>query len=1065
MSVTAFEQLHGQSSVTAGVAAHAERSPHEGAPLQHPSLLTAGEHVQQYRDEVDDFLSRHPRESNESQASTLSPVHVEQHHTLVDSTIPNFSKRRFGEDLSPQNAYDTMGEALEIGYELVANTSVLQTIEAEPTSKSKELDVMLEVVAADQNIYAAGKSLAENFTRAEELVDFALTEAADDWQRAGLSVCLDMAANVKSAESGSWFSETDQQAEDDLTNFTELRDKIAPKHENRPINTEAVKATLRTYKGISEAGVSFYDAYTYKNLQPYTGNREFTEPPTAKEVIDTVAAYKNAGPTVKKVLHDGEYSGQYAPHKFLKLSPLIEKLPQQPETKEPEEKHVKQLAELVGCSLADTNEASSARQKVVEMFLDGEVPLDNVLSLVRTKSNADKIAECQATAETDEQSAKSLQLLTAVAKLPLFQAVDHDNYYANGQGQESDVRDSVIATILSNPDGIAPHATMLLEKVPALIESGFPINLVAKSLLDEFNSSIAVNMHDKTYYAKKIDYCNQIGASIVPINEYDPQLAEYIVDGQYYEIVRADIPPDTAKIQLLGQELAYIKDQGTPVEAWLQDFSRPELEGVDAVLNLVTIGRRLAADPDLSTLAFSKSPDTTYQTYEANGMRRAVTSLKSFDQIESFFGNCDIARSVLQDGRLDRGGLLEQLATMEPENVRLVVNQLRDPSVLAGLADESLRAQINRTTLLVGMSPDTVDLTRGLEVYRGLENNQYYSLFSVVMAGEDVKKNTPAGWDETFYAVLNKAASMHDKNGNPYESARSISGVIRNLVPNKFYSAEQQSQVQDTLSWYAQDAMPYVALPTISVMRESAAKAGVGDKPREIYNWMFGDPTRIQETSSIHLQNYANKLKADTGKVEEAKQQAEQRIANFAVFVNLSEAALVGIATESDGAVKSLMDKVEMKERGAEYDLFRSETEIGLGLRSLDETIEHPTYGSCGFTDKEIPAGALGYGDILLTFPMTDDLKSRTTFTPEDSFNGATRLTAGDAMTLRVLKDNLGLGYTNTQDYVESQVAAGTNLREASQIVVPDEVHKARLIASLPQEYHAKIVIRQLIRP
>ena len=177
--------------------------------------------------------------------------------------------------------------------------------------------------------------------------------------------------------------------------------------------------------------------------------------------------------------------------------------------------------------------------------------------------------------------------------------------------------------------------------------------------------------------------------------------------------------------------------------------------------------------------------------------------------------------------------------------------------------------------------------------------------------------------------------------------------------------------------------------------------------------------------------------------------------------INISSEALAGVI-DSGGTINSFFDRnidLDRSDRG-DYDLVRSGVEVSLGLRSMDDETPHPIYGSCMFVDQEVPVGAVGYGDILLTFKETPELTSRTTYTPEDSFHGAQRLTTEDAKVLRLAKDAKDIGHSRTRDYVEAQIQGGVSLSDVDAIYVNSQEQKQFIAAKLPPEYVDRIMLR-----
>lgn len=288
-----------------------------------------------------------------------------------------------------------------------------------------------------------------------------------------------------------------------------------------------------------------------------------------------------------------------------------------------------------------------------------------------------------------------------------------------------------------------------------------------------------------------------------------------------------------------------------------------------------------------------------------------------------------------------------------------------------------------------------------------------------------------------FYNLAERFLSRLDKDGHPYDS------------PSTIRHAMQYPGTGRNIDWFAQDAsLPLAALPAISNFRAEAIAFGAPDTPRGVYDYLYRDLANIERMSERHLRSEVRKLVGHDAvgrTIDRARHLAERLKGDARICVNMHPETL-GMIAQGDGKIKSLFDldgeRVYISPIGKRtashsgYNLKRSGVEIALGIRSLDEHEEHATYGSMVFITGGIPAGANGYGDIMLSFRIDDDLSARTSYTPEDSFHGANRLTQRDAMALRLLKNACGIGTERTNDYVESQTVGGISLDRLDKIYV-----------------------------
>ena len=321
-----------------------------------------------------------------------------------------------------------------------------------------------------------------------------------------------------------------------------------------------------------------------------------------------------------------------------------------------------------------------------------------------------------------------------------------------------------------------------------------------------------------------------------------------------------------------------------------------------------------------------------------------------------------------------------------------------------------------------------------------------------------------------YYRALVEAMSRKDKNGTPYDSPETVERFV-------LLEHTASEKYKDNIKWFKTGTVPLALCETVIAARRIIAPDAGEMSPDEVYEIYRNNPEYIAQISTENLQNYLEgelrapglhcqgKYKGDSeAALQFAREEAEKRQESFRVFVNLDADTLVKV-DHGFGAVKSIMDtdvvdpsEVEIggMPRTTEYILHRNELELMVGNRSHDES-DHPIYGSCGYIDSGIPSGAQGYGDVMLSYKVDDDLSERVTFTPEDSFNGTFRLGAEDAQALRILKNGADQGHLTTGDYVEAQIQGGVELSAVDKIYVKTNAEYNRLRKVLSPELASKV--------
>jgi len=485
------------------------------------------------------------------------------------------------------------------------------------------------------------------------------------------------------------------------------------------------------------------------------------------------------------------------------------------------------------------------------------------------------------------------------------------------------------------------------------------------------------------------------------------------------------------------------------------------LEGVSSKTELI----RSLCDDD------TQYEDTlTAFIYDHESMGRTQLQTQGGIDRESLLSGIDIATNFrAEEGRYD-SRVYRQLLRNRPEHAREMVQIMLTPSLREYLSDERGQQEINDA--IGAILHRDIDIDALVEAQKNVKTPLDGTMRVLALA-----QPKGEGAREEYYSLVNEHINALDKNGLPYNSPAALAEAAHMLT------VSHEGARQD-IDWFTQDTLPFAAFPAVIKMRERLVAQGVEDSPSAIYERYSKDAELIAELSRENLQSYLGgeltmagseariAQEIDQAKMNEllvyANEQAESRKDAFRIFINIKAPALLA-AANNGGALKSLLDtdivdRKAMGNRDAEYVFKRSDVEVMMGNRSYGEN-DHPIYGSCGYIDRGTPGGAIGYGDVLLTFkPNEGDLAARTTYTPEDSFHGTHRLTEADARSLRIIKNGISretdMLHASTSEYIETQIIGGVDMSTVDTIVAPDTATAEELRAQLPPELAQKVVDR-----
>ena len=326
------------------------------------------------------------------------------------------------------------------------------------------------------------------------------------------------------------------------------------------------------------------------------------------------------------------------------------------------------------------------------------------------------------------------------------------------------------------------------------------------------------------------------------------------------------------------------------------------------------------------------------------------------------------------------------------------------------------------------------------------------------------------GAKDIYYETAQTVLTRRDKNGNSYDNPRILGNMVRQYVDQ-----DRSGQLRQHFDWFVGGDLPIAAMDSVTFFRQQAQVEQIEDTPKAVYEWIHRDPNKVTQLSDHYVGDYVDSILSERLGVSadpalraefiaRARELAQSMQDKARLFINIMPQALE-LAMNSGGTLRSSFDT-----NGQRYDTDglstynssymqrRSGVEIALGIRSLNEAEEHPIYGTIGFVDGGAPKGAYGYGDIMLTFRPTEALSASMSYTPEDSFHGAHRLTKDDAFAVRVMKSAVGQGSSKTKDYVEAQIVGGVSLDLVDAVYVASQ----ETIDLLPQQLRSKAIVREM---
>ncbi len=774
---------------------------------------------------------------------------------------------------------------------------------------------------------------------------------------------------------------------------------------------------------------------------------------TSTEVIQEVTGKYEASSIQMKRMYD---SSSQDPTKIAQLHDKFSELQDKPDG-QPNAK-MKQLAELTFCGVGESADAFVDARNMIESFDKGGASTARTLDFLGDSRSTELLSTLKSQVSA-EQYDTGVNMLSRLARHDI---TEHLDQYLDKTQEAS--RQKMINAIVSSPQTYEAFIDGVDQNVDAVAESGFPVRITADRVYDRF-SNYFINRgvdDDRAYIESELAYQKHVGGVLQPLESVNPNLARKLVGRGEADRIPAE------EIAAIGESVKGVVDDHPHLTDRLEErlFGVSEPSEVRIVLEAT---RATASMDDIFTLLKERK----MSGYDDDNFRREfiqqatnLSETPTAETIQKRANSIRQAKGLLLDARVSSYQELFSAVNLRGEAAPVLLEQLESQQVQAGLDDPKMNKAINGAVSVLGQYAEKVSIAESMNVVSSVED--YETRWLKDMIYDEGRLRGEAGFTnaslDTYRGVFVEAMARKDKDGNYYDGSESI----YQAVTETFYRQYPGDSLNEAdLEWYRGSELPIAGYTAIAEWRSAAVEAGVADTPRAVSEWIYKDPEQVAKISTLNTENYLSRhvYHEDPtqvgGAIESAKSELESRRDVFRVTINISSEALAGVI-DSGGMINSFFDRnidLDRSDRG-DYDLVRSGVEVALGLRSMDDETPHPIYGSCMFVDQEVPVGAVGYGDILLTFKESPELASRTTYTPEDSFHGAQRLTAEDAKVLRLAKDAKGIGHSRTRDYVEAQIQGGVSLSEVDAIYVNSQEQKEFIAAKLPQEYIDRIVLR-----
>jgi len=654
-----------------------------------------------------------------------------------------------------------------------------------------------------------------------------------------------------------------------------------------------------------------------------------------------------------------------------------------------------------------------------------------------------------------------------IARLASVKGLSLDSYVASGMSNAA-------AMILEHPELFEQAIPKMQERLGAAMESGYPAENITKTIEDFFGPYTMNGMQQGEHapsmaeqYAAIIDTelraIKIIGGSAEELRKlmgagrdsYDHVMlgvADRLHRGEEVDAAstRADLEATTKNLKDLQAEHPDILEA---LRLTAAGFSGD----IQEIEKYASFAKRIAPDFDFLRETMGVERKDVF-----NGIGSSTTWVDSATgefREELFTAIEQAKRQVGQHPGLAPNRVLSSFLSYphNAESLRIFGNFLDSEELAEHVKDPRTAASINRALFTIAMHGGAFDFAKAMTILNKIDEDDPEILSEIIRADVNSAKH-----GVIFHDIAPDVLSRRDRDGNLYDGPRTLSRVIDRYANDK-------DDNQD-IRWFAGSELPIAAMDTVMQFREKAKDNGIADDPKLIYEWAFKNAEHVSEMSRENLSAYVLRmgvLTLDSGEQVKVDEEIAQDLIKaarealpdfdqgFRLLINMSPETIQQI-DNGDGVIRSSFESDgNKKQYGRHYTESRSGVEVALGIRLLDATNSeqpHPVYGSAVFVGSGTPEGAVGYGEVALSFKPDKSIIDATSFTPEDSFHGANRLTAEDAKIARLLKTAFGRGSMLTADYVEAQISTTVTLDMVDRVYVASEEMRNALPAALREK-------------
>ncbi|MDB5182309.1 MAG: hypothetical protein JWO47_93 [Candidatus Saccharibacteria bacterium] len=858
--------------------------------------------------------------------------------------------------------------------------------------------------------------------------------------------------------------------------------------EDVPGGYSKVAKLMQKYPRLTTAGVNYRHLDDYDRI--FNGERNYSETverlevePAAEEVSRVSERLESVKPISRLIILNEPENRK----KLFEDIEIIDSFIPDESDKDLQNKVAQNVREIINCGGYGRELLLDDFKAVAQSLEEAGVTKVNVLTFIGNSERLQLISDVQ-----KQEDSEAFELVKILAQTDLF--YQREGVY---EYDGKNLRDIAISEIGEKPKKYSEYIHLikpLLEKTKA---AGFPIEQITDLLLDRLNPSVISNYNREpgeefSPELAALEMAEKIGDSLNSLAQLDGKIASRLIDDLIHGSGRFEETENRVlSIKQLGESMQELNDADPELATWVCDMVKISgfFSTVPSLQSYIETANYLRSFPELKEKVFfeDKGSALLFNINLEGPISKAYHSMsksnemKGLDGVREYLSKLEILKPTATSGNLSLEQIVELASWLNEVEATNLINIVtsdvyasirseehglpeRVPNSIFS-ADSMENLMLSKLVKLGGLK----ETEKLFDTWKTFENRGWFDFSSLADELVEFREAFPDGYSEEreaneqiLFKALQRASKMTDKDGFPYESTDSVANVIRyNIKPLKTEDATV------LLDWFEGSNMPYSALPTILSARQNAVAEGTADSPEAIFKWV-NSPENRETVSRKVLNDYMTlRLGMTSEEIDQAVTETHDIQNNFRVIINAGYDVLAKIATQG-GDIKSLFDagvfeggSKKLHVGNKNYLLHRSGVEIAMGLRSLDHASDHPVYGTGIFLGNEsTKRGARGYGEAVIILDPSKLPQDRITFTPEDSFHGATLLTSEDAMILRHAKDNKGRGGEATSDYIEAQISGGVDLSMVQEIVVFSQEEASKVKETMPESLHSLIVIR-----